>query len=260
MRLPDAGPRAWLDDPALHAGLAVFETLQIAEGRPLDLARHLERLRDGASRLGIPLPDARAVEASIEAACRERPGRRAWLKLLATLGGRWLVFTGTLQLGEQDREVAAIVLPFERDARDPLVTIKSTCRAGQHLGLELARRRGADEALWRNTHGRLTEGCTSNLFVVRHGIVHTPAGGEGVLPGIVRACAIEACRAIGIQVHEGRVRRERLARAHEAFLTSSLGGVRPLVRVDGKPVGRGEAGPLTLRIAREVERMRLAGW
>ena len=258
MRLPEPGPRAWLDDPALHAGLAVFETLRLVDGRPLDLPRHLARLHDGASRLGIPLPDARAIEASIEAARRERSCGLAWLKLLATRGGRWLVFSGPLQRG--DPTAAAIVLPWRRDPRDPLVSIKSTCRAGQQLGLELARGHGADEALWLNTHGRLTEGCAANLFVVCHGIVHTPALGEGVLPGVVRACTIAACRALGTQVHEGRVRRERLGRAHEAFLTSSLGGVRPLVRVDGKPVARGEAGPLTLRLAREVERMRNEGW
>jgi branched-subunit amino acid aminotransferase/4-amino-4-deoxychorismate lyase len=56
------------------------------------------------------------------------------------------------------------------------------------------------------------------------------------------------------------VRRERLARAQEAFLTGSIAGVRPLVRVDGKPVASGEPGPLTRRLAREVERMRLEGW
>jgi branched-subunit amino acid aminotransferase/4-amino-4-deoxychorismate lyase len=260
VRLPEAGARAWLDDPALHAGLAVFETVLLVDGRPLDLARHLGRMREGAGRLGIELPDARAIEASIETACRERAAGRAWLKLLATRGGRWLVFTGALQRPEHDGEVAAIVLPFERDARDPLVSIKSTCRASQQLGLELARRHGAGEALWRNTHGRLTEGCASNLFVVRHGIVHTPALREGVLPGIVRECAIAAARTLGVPLHEGRVRRERLARAQEAFLTGSIAGVRPLVRVDGKPVASGEPGPLTRRLAREVERMRLEGW
>lgn len=274
MRLPAPGALGWLDgrmggvetlgipiaDAAIHAGLGVFETLALDHGRALDLARHLARLQAGAARLGVPLPESAVLRAAIDEACRSEPATSAWLKVLATRGGRLIVVTGALDPAERGREVSAVLLSWRRDVRDPLLGVKATSRAAQQLGLEHARRRGADEGLWLNTRGRLSEGCASNLFVVQRGRIFTPAPGEGVLPGIVRECALCAAHAAGIPAHEGRVRLQRLRGAQEAFLTNSLCGVRPLVRVDGRNVGTGRGGPITRRIAGAVARMRDAGW
>jgi D-alanine transaminase len=73
---------------------------------------------------------------------------------------------------------------------------------------------------------------------------------------VVRSLAIEVSRELGIPVHETRVRLKRLRAADEAFLTSSLSAVRPLVSVDGRAVGRGVPGPVTRRIATRLQSMR----
>jgi branched-subunit amino acid aminotransferase/4-amino-4-deoxychorismate lyase len=70
---------------------------------------------------------------------------------------------------------------------------------------------------------------------------------------------LSVARRLRWHVHEGRVRLERLEHASEAFLTSSVAGVRPLVRFRGRPVGAGRPGPLTRRIAVEVARLRIEG-
>ena len=119
-----------------------------------------------------------------------------------------------------------------------------------------ARERGADEGIWLNTRGHLAEGCSSNLFVVQGRKLFTPREGEGILPGVLRAIVLRASRGLGIATHEGKVRLHRLQHAREAFLTSSLQGVRPLVQFQGRPVGPGRPGPITLRIAAEVVRIR----
>jgi branched-chain amino acid aminotransferase len=271
VRIPDRSSRVWIDgtsvsadqatvsidDPGLQAGLGLFETLALRRGRVLDLLPHLERMQTGAVLLGIELPPRQRLLDTVEQAAAQVSGTAfAWLKIMALRSGRWLVFTGSMSAGEEGREVSAIVLPWRRDSRDPLVTVKSTCYAGHQLGLELARRRGADEGLWLNSRGHLAEGCTSNLFVVRHRRLFTPALHEGILPGVVRSLAIEASRELGIPVHETRVRLKRLRAADEAFLTSSLSAVRPLVRVDGRAVGRGVPGPVTRRIASRCQSMR----
>ncbi len=89
-----------------------------------------------------------------------------------------------------------------------------------------------------------------------HRTIRTPGLREGVLAGVMRDLAIRASRELGYAVHEGRLRVDRLVRAQEAFVTSSLGGVRPLVRLDGRAIGRGVPGGVTRAIQEAVARMR----
>ena len=273
MRLPDPDARGWLDgrpmpvremrvaftDPALHVGLSVFETLAVRSGRVLDLAPHLDRLERSAGRLGVALPPReRIVAIAREAGTAETTGC-GWLKILVTRGGRWAVLVGSMSPEEEGRPISAVLLAWRRDPADALAGVKSTSYAHLELGLEEARRRGVDEGLWRNSRGHLCEGSSSNLFVVVHRTIRTPALREGVLAGVVRDLAIRAGRELGCAVHETRVRVPGLVRAHEAFVTSSLCGVRPLVRFEGRPIGDGSAGRVTRAVADAVARLREGG-
>jgi branched-subunit amino acid aminotransferase/4-amino-4-deoxychorismate lyase len=145
-----------------------------------------------------------------------------------------------------------IVLPWRRHRLDPAAGIKSTGYAASMLGLEEARRRGADEGLWTNDRGHLVEACTANVFVVAGRAAVTPAVRDGARDGVMRALVIAALRAESLQVREGKVRLTALRAAHEVFLTSSLGGVRPVVRIDGRNVRNGEPGPVTRRLSERL--------
>jgi branched-subunit amino acid aminotransferase/4-amino-4-deoxychorismate lyase len=90
------------------------------------------------------------------------------------------------------------------------------------------------------------------VFVVRRRKLYTADARDGILPGIVREKVLRVARRLGCIVHEGKLRLKRLRQADEAFLTSSLRGVRPLVEIDGRPIARGDPGPLTLRISTEI--------
>ncbi len=273
MRFPGATEDCWLDgrrvvvgqaqlsmgDPAFQAGLGLFETLALVDGLVLDLDLHLDRMHDGAERLRIALPPREALRAIVLEAGSDGAPPCGWLKVIVTASGRTLAVRGVLDPGEVGRPASAILLPWRRNPEDPLAGLKTLNYAANLVGLEWARARGADEGLWLNTRGLLAEGCTSNLFVVRGGRLFTPAVREGILPGVVRALTISAARRLGLAVHEGRLRLTRLKRAQEAFLTSSLRGVRPLVSLESRPVGCGEPGRVTTAIAAEVARARLAG-
>lgn len=270
MRVPDERSVAWVDgrrvtagevrlfigDPACLAGLGLFETLAVRGGRPLDLEPHVDRLIAGCERLEIPPVDRDELHGEVRAAAENAPSPRAWLKLVLTAGGRRLLLTGQADAQDEGRSVSAVLLPWRRNAADPLSGLKTLSYAGNLLGLRHARARSADEGLWLNTSGHLTEGCTSNLFVVRGRRLFTAAASEGILPGIVRGIALRAARELGLVVHEGKLRLQRLERANEAFLTSSVTGVRPLVRFEGQPVGRGRPGRTTQDVARRVEELR----
>jgi len=247
---------ASIGDAGLQAGVGAFETLARHAGRPVEMRAHLDRLADGAASLGLALPAREALSAAIERAAGEAPDRPGWIKIVVTGAGRWFVWSGDVAAERLGSPVSAIVLPWRRSPSDPLLRLKTLSRAGLELGLELARRQGAGEGLWLNTRGLLTEGCQSNVFAVHGSRLFTPAPREGLLDGTVRRAVLRAASDFGVPVHEGKVRPRRLAGAREAFLTSSVLGLRPLVALDGRPIGDGQPGRLTARLASRVAEIR----
>jgi branched-subunit amino acid aminotransferase/4-amino-4-deoxychorismate lyase len=245
-----------LTDPGLLAGLGVFETLGVRDVRPLDLDEHLERLAGSSARLGIDLPEARTLRQVAAQLAERSAGAFGWIKILATRGGECAAFGGAVDPAEAERPCRAILLPWRRSPDDPLAGLKTLNYAPFALGLELARSRGCDEALWRNSRGHLAEGCRSSLFLVQHRKVFTSSLRDGILPGVTQGIAVRAARDLGHPVHEGKLRPKRLLTCHEAFVTSSVLGVRPLIEVDGRPIGKGAPGPVTRAIADAVLRLR----
>jgi branched-subunit amino acid aminotransferase/4-amino-4-deoxychorismate lyase len=247
-----------LSDPAVLVGMGLFETVALRDGNLLQLAAHLDRLAAGARKITISLPARERLERTCLAAARAESAPYAWLKLLVTRDCRWIVVTGPMDATEEGAIARAVTLPWRRERRAPLIELKTTSYAQNQYAMEHARKLGADEGLWLNSRGHLCEACFSNLFVVRRGALITPAVGEGLLPGIVRATVIRTARAMSVTMHQGRIRRKQLMRADEAFLTSSLCGLRPLVALDGRAIGDGAPGPLTRRLSEQVSRTRRA--
>jgi branched-subunit amino acid aminotransferase/4-amino-4-deoxychorismate lyase len=248
-----------LGTPGVQSGVGVFETIAVRAGRPVDLDEHLARFERSGSVVGVPLLRREEIAAAVGEIARGIGSGHGWLKVVALREGRTAVFGGESPREEEGRPARAVLLPWRRSHRDPLAGVKSTSYAANVLGLEWARARGADEGLWRNDRGRLTEGCASNVFAIRGRAVFTPAVTEGILEGVTRAKAILAAKSLGLAVHEGSVRVPRLATAREAFLSSSLKGIRPLLSLDGRKIGTGEPGPWTAAIAAATARVRGIG-
>jgi branched-chain amino acid aminotransferase len=116
------------------------------------------------------------------------------------------------------------------------------------LAADEARQNGYDESLLLNAQGHVAEGSGSNVFVWRRGQLITPPVSEDILEGITRDLVVELARAEGIPVLERPIDRSELYLADEVFLTGTGAQVAPVTRIDGRPVGTGGAGPVTLRI------------
>lgn len=245
-----------LSDPAVQSGLGVFETIAVRGGRTVDAEEHVLRLARSASHLAVALPPQDVLLGYLSHVAARVAGGYGWMKVIAVRPGRVVTFGGAMDPAEEGRSVCAVLLPWRRASHGALTGLKTINYAEFALGLEEARRRGADEGLWLDTRGFLLEGCASNVFVVKGRRVFTPALRDGILPGVTRGRAIQAIRSLGLTFHEGKVRLPRLLAADEAFLTSSLRAVRPLVRFEGKPVGKGEPGPVTRAIAEQVALLR----
>jgi len=239
-------------DPAAQWGLGVFETIAVRDATPRHLDDHLRRLSAAALRLGVPLPAATELTRAACLVAEGASGGSNWLKIVASRSGQWAVFAGPIDPAEDGKAVAAVVLPWRRHRLDPTAGIKSIGYAACILGLEEARRRGADEGLWLNERGHVIEACTGNVFVVRGRAVVTPSLRDGAREGVTRSRVIETLREFGLSVRQSKVRIATLRGADEVFLTSSLRGVRPVVRIDGRNVRGGVPGRISRRLAERL--------
>ncbi len=117
------------------------------------------------------------------------------------------------------------------------------------LATDEARHCGFDEAIFLNESGHVAEGATCNIFMMRKGKLITPSATENVLEGITRDSVMTlARRELGLQVVERPIGRSELYVCDELFFTGTAVGVAPVVRVDHRPVGDGNLGPVTREI------------
>lgn len=267
--------RVSIFDRGFLFGDGVFEVLRTYEGAPLGLGAHLRRLERSARALGIELPIA------LEALGRETAeviARAAepdlYVRIIVTRG------TGPLHLDPSAARsplrvvVAAPLLPQPEGLHDRGVTMatvrahraadatpasaaKCSAYVGNMLAYVEAKRRGAYEALFVGEAGELLEGHSSSFFVVRGGTVRTPPLSLGILPGITRDVVRVACAEEGIPFEERLLFSHDALAADEAFLTSSLREVLPVVGLDGQAIGAGVPGPVSRRLrARYAELVR----
>lgn len=251
-------------DQGLLYGFGLFETVLVREGKPLLMDAHLERLLAGCTALNLALPcSPEEIDCLAQETVRRNGLRDCALRLTLTAGqspgetpGTLLISTRPLPYRPEDyrKGFAAGWVPFPRNERSPLVKLKTLNYLENLLARREARRKGWDEAIFLNTAGLVAEGTASNVFIVREGKVITPAADQGLLPGIMRRAVLEACCRVGLTAEERPVLPQELEGAEECFLTNSLMVVMPLVKINGRPVGEGQPGPITLRLKEAVLR------
>ena len=153
-----------------------------------------------------------------------------------------------------ERGVRAITSTIRRDPGSPMAGIKSTSRADYVYAKLEAVRAGVDDALFLTTDGAISEGTTANVWAASGRTLVTPPLAAAVLPGTTRTWLLAHAPALGLEPVEVDLRVDRLLASDEAFLSSSVAGLVPLVVLDGRLVGSGRPGPWTtvLRDAREA--------
>jgi 4-amino-4-deoxychorismate lyase len=244
------------DEPVLHAdddgllrGRAAFETLRVYNGRPFRLAEHLDRLASSAARIGLQPPNGLAALAdqALDAAGRGD----AVLRLLWTAGradGEPVAFALVTELPPdlEERRASGIrlvsLLLGERGAPWLLGGVKSTSYAVNMAAEAEAQRRGADDAVFVDAEGTVLEGPVTNVWWRRGRTLYTPSLELGILAGVTRAVLFDLAPAAGNDVEEGTFPLAHLAGADEAFTSSSVRELLPVVELDGKPVGDGRPG------------------
>ena len=235
-----AEPVFTADDEALLRGSCAFETLRVYGGRPFLLAEHLTRFRHSAQSLALEPPDG--VEDLIRLVLgATRPDFvMRFYRTSATIAVTAAELPGDL---EEERAHGVRLRSFEVGAPPPLLGGAKTTSYGVAFAAKReAQRLGAHEAVLVG-EGLVLEATTANVWWRRGDELFTPATRPGVLPGVTRGfvCGIE-------RVTEGAFPLAELAGADEAFLTSSVREVMPVVALDGEPIGDGRPGPAAARL------------
>jgi len=260
-----------IEDRGYQFSDGVYEVCEIRDGRMVDLPRHLARLQRSLHELRIEMPmSLTALEVVMhEVVRRNRIGYGiVYLQITRGVARRdhafpttpvrpAVVVTARSLSFQKNQDTAArgigvITVP---ENRWPRVDIKSVSLLPNVLAKQQAREAGAYEAWFVDRDGFVTEGSSSNAWIVTgEGRVVTRSADEGILAGITRAVLIEVLAALQISLEERPFTPEEAYGAAEAFVTASSQIVMPVVRIDGRPIGDGTPGPIASRLREEFHR------
>lgn len=262
-RQPAEGPHISGRDRGLTFADGVFETMCAHGLTVFRLDRHLERLRNALATLEIPAPPQ--LRSWVIDAVRGVGGSDMSVRLTVTRGIGGGGIAPSAEAGPTVLVAVAPVPVFPASVYDVgLIAHVASGRRNEHAmtaGLKTlayteavaalleAQHAGADEALFLDTEGHCSEATSSNLFIWTGSTLVTPPASCGALPGITRAAILELATTRGVPTAERSFGLDDLFDAEEAFLTSSLRGLAPLVRVGEHMIGLGTPGALTRQLA-----------
>jgi D-alanine transaminase len=254
-----------IEDRGYQFGDGVYEVVHLYRGRFVDEERHLARLDRSLRAIGLPdpMPRPALLQVMRELVRRNRVAEGlVYMQVTRGVSRRDHAFPAVAvppalvmtvkRIPPFPRDVeawaaSAITWPDQRWAR---CDIKSLNLLPNVLARQAAREAGAIEAiLYEEGTGIVTEGAATSFWIVdEHGALRTRRLGPAILPGCTRDALIAELAEAGIGHEEGEFTLEEMRRAREAFLTSATSFVKPITRIDGRPVGEGRVGPVTRRL------------
>ncbi len=238
------------DDEALLRGAAAFETVRVRGGRAVLLRRHVARLEGSclSLRLSPPAGVAELAELAVAAAKTDQ----GVLRLFRT-GMTLLATVGPLPPGLEELRRRGIATVTVRSHDAGLLTgVKATSYATALAAVAQAESHGADDAIYLGEGEMVLEATMSNVWWREGDTLVTPALSTGVLPGVTRGAVMAIARSAGYRVREGSFTLPVLLRAEEAFTSSAVREIMPVIAVDGRELPRGEAAPRLQALLEQV--------
>jgi D-alanine transaminase len=263
--LPQREASVNVEDRGYQFGDGIYEVVHLYDGRFVDEDRHLDRLEQSLKAIYLPMPLTRvALSHVLREVARRNRVTEGLLYMQVTRGvahrdhpfpnqpvSPALVIT-VKRIKPYPSSIAnwggnAITLPDLRWAnRD----IKSINLLPNVLARQAAKEQGAIEAiLYEEGTGMVTEGAATTFWIVdEHGVIRTRALSNAILPGCTRSALMAELQQEGIAFDERAFTLDEMKRAREAFITSATSFVKPILKIDGAPVGNGAPGPVTTRL------------
>lgn len=251
-----------IEDRGYQFGDGVYEVVRFYDRVTYQMDEHLERLERSAQAIGITLPyDITVLKekiATLIEASEEATGN-VYIQVTRGVAPRIHHFPVNTPA-----TVVGYVMPFDRplanlqngiktittkDIRWERCDIKSINLLGSVLAKQEAKSQGCDEAImYRERTGLVTEGSSTNTFIVKDGVIYTHPADNFILNGITRLTVIELAKALHIPIQESAFSLEDLKEADEVFMTSTTSEVTPIIQVDDIVYQDGKPGELTKQL------------
>jgi len=256
-----------IEDRGYNFGDAVYEFVASYNGRLFCLEPHLDRLERSMAVLDFPVLPRSTVRGAIETLFARAGIDRAAIYIQISRGvaprdhafpaSSDLQFVMTVRpVHEKPREfrekgASAITVTDIRWGRCDIKTVQLLPNV---LAKQQAVAAGAFDAIFVAETGAVREGTSSNLFLVKGGLLSTHPLTQRILPGITRQVVLELAESAGLTVDERYDDRAFLMAADEVFMTGTITEVLPITRIDGKPVGDGTVGPISRRLYQDLRK------
>lgn len=253
-------------DHGLLYGDGVFEGLRCYSGHVFRLREHLDRLWKSALAINLVIPTSQeSLGEEIRRTLAANSFQDAYIRLLVTRGSGTLgldpnrcshpqiiIITDLITLYPEQFYQDGLELVTASTIRNHPAALSPRIKSLNYLNSILAKmeglRAGCVEALMLNHKGEVAECTADNIFIVSQGRLWTPPTDAGILDGITRNAVLELAQKEGIGVCQNPMTRHDVYISDECFLTGTAAEVIPVVRLDGRQIGSGKPGPITLRL------------
>jgi branched-chain amino acid aminotransferase len=253
-------------DHGLLYGDGVFEGMRAYNGKVFRLKEHIVRLYDSAGSILLKIPMSQNEMADAVNATLEKNGLTdAYIRLVVTRGGgemgldpditsdpQIIIIPANIKLYPPELYENGLEIVTAATIRNHPAALSPRIKSLNYLNNIMAKIEGklagCAEALMLNHKGEVAECTADNIFIVRNGVLVTPPIDAGILEGITRKAVIELAREAGVEVREQPFTRYDVYVSHECFLTGSAAEVIPVVKVDRRPIGDGNVGPMTKQL------------
>ncbi len=252
-------------DHGVLYGDGIFEGIRAYNGRIFRLDDHLHRLQDSANAILLKLPmSLKEIEKAVIETVRVNGLKDAYIRLVVTRGkgdlgldmrkckggSTLFIIADKIELYPDEYYEKGLTLITSTIRQKGLDQVTPSVKSLNYLANIMARAEasaaGAQEAILLNAHGHVSECSGDNLFFIKNGKIFTPPTSAGILVGITRQVVMELCeQKLKIKVIERNFPRYDLYSADEVFLTGTGAEVIAGVKIDGRTIGKGVAGPLT---------------
>lgn len=261
-------------DHGLLYGDGVFEGIRSYNRRVFKLNEHIDRLFESAQSimLKISLTKEQLIKAVLET-IKTNKLDNAYIRLVVTRGigdlgldprkciqgPTIIIIADKIALYPQElyqKGLVIVTVPTVRNLPEALnPQIKSLNYLNNILAKIEAGNAGCDEAIMLDSLGYVAECTGDNIFVVKNGELYTPPQCMGTLRGITRDSILEIARKNKIAAHEHVITRHEVYISDECFLTGTAAEVIPVVKVDGRVIGQGKPGKLTLSLMKKFKEL-----
>ncbi len=248
-------------------GDGIYELIPSYLGKMVGFQEHINRMNDGLKEIGIKLDwcDAQWLSLCKNLITKNGIGnlgvylhvsRGADIKRFHAFpeNVKPTIFAMTVDIPASKAPDISLVRGYtlisSEDLRWQRCNIKSTSLLGNVLHFQEGVEAGCQEILLYNRNQELTEASSSNVFIVKNGVIATPVADNQILPGITRRLVIDMLHSDNsLKLEERMITLDEVKNADEVWITSSSKGIAPVVELDGKPIGNGEVGAVWLKAA-----------